>query len=318
VEPDVPVAPGSLILDDLITPEGIAKKNIRITVYVDPDQPTPETQYASVLIMAGTLMTVPDRDNPAEVTVATQIALKAIPRSEFEAVFGQDGACELPDDLMILGEAWYFGTPGTRFDRNVEVTLSYDELDIPDGYAEQTISMITCDGSGWEVIPDQRLNTDTNTAFTEVNHFSYFALVIRKAQAEFVVERLSVSPSAAKPGEIINVEITVANTGAQDADYELILSINGEVAETVTVPVAAGKQRDVIISTIQYTEGVYSVRVGEKQNSFTIVAGPDNLPGLQLMSPGGFNYLIPLSILAVLVAAALATYFMRRRRSLRP
>ncbi len=174
--------------------------------------------------------------------------------------------------------------------------------------------MITCDGNGWELIEAQRLNTDTNTVFTQVDHFSYFALVIRKAQPEFVVERLSINPSAARPGEIVNIEVRVTNTGALDADYELILSINGETVETRMVPVAAGKQEDVVISTVQYEAGVYSVRVGDRQHSFTIVGEADNLPGLQLMSPGGFNYLIPLIILVLLITTALTIYFGKRRR----
>jgi hypothetical protein len=138
--------------------------------------------------------------------------------------------------------------------------------------------------------------------------------VIDKSQAEFVVEQLTIKPSAAQPGEVVKIEVSVANIGNQDADYELILSINGEAVETVTVPVKAGKTKNVVISTIQYDAGVYSVRVGDKQHSFTIVEGPDNLPGLQLMSPGGFNYLIPLIILALLITTALIVYFGKRCR----
>lgn len=70
-----------------------------------------------------------------------------------------------------------FGPDAAHFDPPVILTLSYDDEDLPDGFAEEDLAIARFEETGWIPIPGSRADPFANTVTAEVESFSTMGLV---------------------------------------------------------------------------------------------------------------------------------------------
>jgi hypothetical protein len=342
-EPDTPTppaAPGTVDLKDLITPEGVIKSNIVVTTYVTPNETptTPETpgtpggtpttppttpttpapstpqQFAQVIIPAGTTVQLDSSSTPEEVASAARIEVRTVLEDDLEQPdAGHEDSNKLPDNSENLGDVWQIEAGGLQFNQPVQVTLSYSEVVIPPGYTENDIIMITDSGTGWQPVPDQSTDAAENVVTAEVRHFSYFALIVYTTPADIGVRDLEVTPNILRAGEIVTVSVRLLNSGDAGGDYSFSIQIEGGEEQLFSVPVEGRQSQVVTVSTARFKEGVYRVKAGDLERTFTVVGETGSLSPLTPPEAHGFNYL-PLIIGLTAVVVALIGYLLYRRR----
>ncbi|MBI2574303.1 hypothetical protein HYV82_00260 [Candidatus Woesearchaeota archaeon] len=82
---------------------------------------------------------------------------------------------------VVLGEVAYEGFPdGAEFDPPIEITIRYDDADIPPGITEESLSIAYYDKKKdlWVSLLDSEVDTENNKVTARVSHFTPFAIVI--------------------------------------------------------------------------------------------------------------------------------------------
>ena len=112
---------------------------------------------------------------------------------------------------------------------------------------------------------------------------------------------------------MVNITLSVANTGETEGSYSVVLKINGVKEAEKSITLAPGKSQNVSFSVTKAEAGSYSVAVEGLSGSFTVVgaaeeeAPPEAKPPINWMWLGGI-------IAAVVVIVALVIFFSVRRR----
>lgn len=122
---------------------------------------TLSTDGAKLIIPAGTIV-----KDAAGNPLSSSITI--IPLPSTAASFGAIAAFELAPD-------------GTTFSPPIDLLISYDPADIPEGLSESDLVIRVWDGTGWSTL-ETSVDTTTHTATAKISHFSIFAL-FAKAQA---------------------------------------------------------------------------------------------------------------------------------------
>ena len=82
--------------------------------------------------------------------------------------------------------------------------------------------------------------------------------------ANFVNEKLTVTPSEASVLQPVTITSEIVNTGAVIAQYEVELKINGIVEETQTIELGRNERTTVVFKITKSTPGTYSINVAGK------------------------------------------------------
>jgi hypothetical protein len=122
--------------------------------------------------------------------------------------------------------------------------------------------------------------------------------------AAFLVADLAFDRQQSSPGAVVNLSVTVTNTGGTAGTYTLPLRINGALETEKTVTLAAGESQTIVFSVIRNKPGVYQVEVSSQTGSFTISGG----------AGGGLNWLIAAAGFVVLCTAGLIFVLIFRRK----
>ena len=85
------------------------------------------------------------------------------------------------------------------------------------------------------------------------------------------LSNLIIEPTEAWPGQPVNASVTVSNTGTQNISYSLPFSVDGKVAQSVNVDLAAGTSETVTALVTENSTGTYQLTVGEQSGQFAIV-----------------------------------------------
>jgi len=70
------------------------------------------------------------------------------------------------------------GPSGTTFAQPVTLTLSYDPAQLPPGVPGSALHVVTSDGTGWVVVPNNTVDSVGNTVSAPISHFSTYFLAI--------------------------------------------------------------------------------------------------------------------------------------------
>ncbi len=89
--------------------------------------------------------------------------------------------------------------------------------------------------------------------------------------AALKVSNMFISPVEAWPEQLINVSVDVTNTGSENISYSLPFLVNGEVAQSVQVQLAAGSSETVTAALNESIIGSYRAAVSGKSTSFRVV-----------------------------------------------
>ncbi len=80
-----------------------------------------------------------------------------------------------PIDNYGLSSAVEFGPNGTIFDKPSIVTVEYKDNDVPSGYNEDEMRLVTWEDGGWKEVLDSKVNLAENIVSGEVAHLSAYA-----------------------------------------------------------------------------------------------------------------------------------------------
>jgi methanogen extracellular protein (TIGR04279 family) len=91
--------------------------------------------------------------------------------------------------------AYELGPSGTTFNPPIDLVISYDPADIPEGFSESDIVIKMWDGTGWNTL-ETFVDTTAHTATAKVSHFSIFALFAEVKAAPSPPVTVTATPTA--------------------------------------------------------------------------------------------------------------------------
>jgi hypothetical protein len=126
--------------------------------------------------------------------------------------------------------------------------------------------------------------------------------------ANMSVQFVSINPQQTSANQPVTVTANVLNTGDLAGNYNVALTINGQVEATRTISVGPQASQPVKFTVTRDQPGTYTVNIVDKSGSFTILG--NNAAG----SASGKNsaVLVILAIFAVLAVAAVVVLLTRR------
>lgn len=79
--------------------------------------------------------------------------------------------------------------------------------------------------------------------------------------AKFELQSLDVFPSEVTTGEVVNIEVVVANVGGAEGIYTAMLTVDGVTAETKDVAVAPSGSETIAFSIVKDEAGTYEIGI---------------------------------------------------------
>ncbi len=104
-----------------------------------------------------------------------------------------------------------------------------------------------------------------------------------------IYSNLNVVNTEAWPGQLVNVTMDVQNIGLANITYLLPFFVDGQVAQSVPVQLAAGASGTVSASYNESSLGTYQITAGSQSNQFTIVPTGEYTLNY-LSSASGFSF----------------------------
>ena len=92
--------------------------------------------------------------------------------------------------------------------------------------------------------------------------------------AQFTVSNLTINPSESYIGQPVTISFNATNIGKEDGNYSASLIINDLVKETKIIPLLGGESKIIEFTDSEDNEGNYSVKIGNLNGTFTIIAFP--------------------------------------------
>ena len=178
-----------------------------------------------------------------------------------------------PADGAKVSYVYDLEPDGTTFDPPVNLTIKYDEDNIPEGIVENNLVIAIWDETDEEwVALDSTVDSGDNTITAPVGHFTNFAVLAYTRPAAFTVSELSISPSEVIPGEKVNISVSVTNTGDLTDSYELDLRIDDKIEETREVTLAGGETEELTFTVARDKSGSYTVSLDGLTGKFVVKA----------------------------------------------
>jgi hypothetical protein len=92
--------------------------------------------------------------------------------------------------------------------------------------------------------------------------------------AEFTLSNLTINPLGTFVGQPVTISANVTNIGQEEGNCSANLEINDVLKETKVIPLLGGESRIVEFIDTENNEGNYSVKVGDLNGTFTVIALP--------------------------------------------
>lgn len=220
-----------------------------------------------------------------------------------------------PEGAYIIGVMYDVVPDGATFTPPAVLEYSYDPSDIPAGVTEQSLVIAYYDGAtGKWMELDSIVDTEANAITAKISRFNDLAVFGYRVEAPappaFECSWLSISPTEVDIGETVNITILVANTGGQSGNYQVILKINGVVAEEKNIVLDVGASEQVSFSTSRDTAGIYSVEVNGLTGAFVVKENPTPVEPTPVKP---INWWLIGGIIAAAGIVALVIFLLRRR-----
>ncbi|MCD6599524.1 MAG: hypothetical protein J7L19_03010 [Dehalococcoidia bacterium] len=170
--------------------------------------------------------------------------------------------------------AYKFAPGGATFDPSLELTLSYDAVNLPDETAEEALHIACYDYSArqWTALKSE-VDERANTVEAKVSHFSTFAIIADSAPpapASFVISDLSIDPVHVEPGQSVTISVRVSNDGGTEGSYTLKLLINDKQQNSWEIILGPGGSKTISCQVGKTREGEYSVIMGGLSGKFSV------------------------------------------------
>jgi hypothetical protein len=180
-----------------------------------------------------------------------------------------------PEGAHLIGTGYDVVPDLTAFTPPATIIYSYDPKDIPEGIAEENLSIALRDEATGEWMKlDCLVDTEAHTITAKIGRFNDLAVLgyepVVPAPASFQPGSLSISPGEVKTGQTVNISVTVTNSGGSAGSYALIFKIDGVVEEIKEITLEAGTSGTASFSTSRQLAGTYSAEVNGLTSSFVV------------------------------------------------
>ena len=92
--------------------------------------------------------------------------------------------------------------------------------------------------------------------------------------AEFTLSNLTINPLETFVGQPVTISANVTNVGQEEGNCSANLEINDVLKETKVIPLLGGESEIVEFTDTENNEGNYSVKIGDLNGTFTVIALP--------------------------------------------
>jgi uncharacterized membrane protein len=117
---------------------------------------------------------------------------------------------------------------------------------------------------------------------------------------KFEIDDLLIPSTDARPGEDVNIFVTITNVGGESGSYTIPLIINQILEDTKTVTLGKGESTTVEFNVTRETLGTYDVEVDDLVDVFIITETPSN---------GGYPNSVPIEILVISTIGVITIFF---------
>lgn len=185
----------------------------------------------------------------------------------------------LPEGKSAAAPTYDFGPSGATFDKPIAISIKYDSSKLPAGVNESTIYVAFWDANAgqWQKL-DSTVDKTNKVATGQTTHFTEFTALAPTKPATFTVSNLSIAPAEAEIGKMVNIIITLTNSGDLDGVCTVTLTINGVVISTLNVTVEGNGSQTVTFNTSKEAAGTYQVDVNGLTGSFNVKPMPTPKP----------------------------------------
>ncbi|MBN1862080.1 MAG: hypothetical protein JW790_00330 [Dehalococcoidales bacterium] len=235
-----------------------------------------------------------------------------------------------PYQGSVVEPAYDLEPTGATFEPPVTLAWAYDAEAIPEGVAEEDLTIAYYDENGgrWlklesEVDPEQDLIT------APIAHLTTFAILAPPAEAPlitateetiFIISDFTISPSEVSPGEEVTISALVINESQTEGAQVLTLKIDETVAATETVDLGTGAFQAVTFTVSRSEAGTYLAELQDQSGEFTVKEATTNLappppPSAAQEPPSSeINWAIMAPILVAIFLAIFLPLWRKRRR----
>jgi len=176
-------------------------------------------------------------------------------------------------DYSVISLIYDLGPDGASFDRLITLTVTYDELQLPEGVSEDDLVIAIWDKAleEWVELEDCVVDSVGNTVTVAISHFTAFAVLAHTAVSPaFSTSDLTILPSEVSVGGSVSISVLVTNSGDLPGGYEVSLEIDGEVEETREMTLAGGVSELVTFLVTRDVAASYQVEVDGQRGQFTV------------------------------------------------
>jgi hypothetical protein len=201
--------------------------------------------------------------------------------------------------------AYDFQPSGATFDPLATVTFNYNPISIPTGVAATDLQIAYYDATttSWTTVA-ATVDTASHSISAQITHFTPYAVtygvnpltaesttsttttaltstttlppttttpVVTPAPAKFKANSLIVNPSTVKPGEKVNVYLTITNVGDINGTDTVVMKLNNLIVDSKDVNLDGGVSNVVTFSTSSNVSGNYLVEVAGLDGNFTVL-----------------------------------------------
>ncbi len=176
---------------------------------------------------------------------------------------------DLPEDTNRLALIYDLTPSGAQFPDGATLTMKYNASDVMGG----TMVMSYWDGSAWVDLDGPfEIDEVNHTISTTIYHFTPFTVIEYIKPAAFTTSQLVISPTAVDTGDVVNISVTVANTGDLSGQYDVVLKVDNAVTETKKVTVAGHDSLEVNFLLSQDVAGTYTISIDGLSGTLTVTA----------------------------------------------
>ncbi len=189
---------------------------------------------------------------------------------------------DVPDDRVMVNQVFDLGPDGATFDPPLPVVLPYDPGELPDGVREDELRVAYYDeaSNSWVELTSV-VDEDDMTVTAEVSHFTEFSVLAPKPESGalpltapgFSISSLAIAPAEPRVGGTVTVSVVARYDGSDaEGSSALILRLNGEAAQEVSVTLARGESKTVEFALSPQSEATYNVDVNGVGGTFSVAA----------------------------------------------
>jgi len=100
-----------------------------------------------------------------------------------------------PGDACIVGAVYEFRPEGANFDPQIQLTLSYDPEELPEGVSEGNVYIACYQDTGWKKLLYKNVDTKSHKVTTQIDRFAKYAVLVPLPPTEHPAPDTSLGPA---------------------------------------------------------------------------------------------------------------------------